>query len=57
MVAPLDIDDKLMWIDPAGYTVAVSNKPNNWPDYLSGFTFELDILTSTVTGDAYLLHG
>lgn len=55
-VAPLDFEDKLTWIDPAGYTVASSEKPSNWPDQLSTFVFDLDVASSTVIGDAYLPH-
>jgi superfamily II DNA/RNA helicase len=36
-VAPLEIDRNLIWVDPAGYTVASSNKPSHWPDHLSTF--------------------
>ncbi|WP_077731544.1 DEAD/DEAH box helicase [Methylocaldum sp. 14B] len=55
-VEPLDIEDTLTWIDPAGYTVARSEKPINWPDHPSLFDFELIVADSLIRGEAYLRH-
>lgn len=53
-VAPIDIGDSLIWIDPAGYTLARSDKPRDWPDKPSSFEFELDVSGTTIVGSAYL---
>ena len=55
-VAPLEEGDILIWIDPAGYTVARSRKPVRWPDRPSSFDFELDVATARIAGEAYLRH-
>jgi hypothetical protein len=55
-VAPLDVDGGLIWIDPAGYSVARSEKPLGWPDSTSSFDFELAVADSMVVGEAYLRH-
>lgn len=55
-VAPIDIHDDLAWIDPAGYIVARSQKPYNWPETPASFDFELVIQEQLVVGEAYLRH-
>lgn len=55
-VAPLENEDVLTWIDPAGYPVALSGKPAEWPDRPASFDFELDVASATITGRTYLLH-
>lgn len=55
-VAPLADNDNLIWIDPAGYTVARSRKPGGWPDEPSSFDFELAVADATIVGEAYLRH-
>jgi hypothetical protein len=55
-VAPIDVDDSLTWIDPAGYTVAQSVKPLDWPDSPSTFEFELNVSNATILGKVYLQH-
>jgi hypothetical protein len=55
-VSPLEVDDHLLWIDPAGYTVAQSEKPPNWSDP-SAFDFELNVRDASVVGSAYLRNG
>ncbi|UVF21350.1 DEAD/DEAH box helicase [Microvirga terrae] len=55
-VAPIDVDEGLTWIDPAGYTVARSAKPSDWPRTPASYSFELDVADSTVVGEAYLRH-
>jgi hypothetical protein len=55
-VLPLIVDNRLNWIDPAGYTVASSDLPSNWSDQPSRYRFELLVDTSTITGEPYLPH-
>lgn len=55
-VAPLDVDDGLIWVDPAGYTVARSRRPDDWPDQPSSFDFELVVAEAAVVGEPYLPH-
>jgi hypothetical protein len=55
-VTPLDVEDNLIWIDPAGYTVARSERPLDWPDRPSSFDFELDVAEARIVGNAYLRH-
>ena len=55
-VSPLEVNDHLIWIDPAGHTMAFSERPLEWPQYPSSFGFELIIADATVIGEAYLLH-
>lgn len=56
MVSPLEVDDRLIWIDPAGYMVARSDKPRDWPDEPSTFEFELNVADAIIVGNAYLRH-
>ncbi len=55
-VAPLDTGTQLTWIDPAGYEVATSQKPDDWPEDPSAFDFELAVEDERVKGQAYLQH-
>ena len=55
-VVPIDVHDGLTWIDPAGYTVARSEKPFNWPETPASFDFELVVQNQQVVGEAYLRH-
>jgi hypothetical protein len=55
-VSPLEVEDRLIWVDPAGYTVARSEKPGHWPDNPSTFEFELDVSDARIAGNAYLRH-
>lgn len=55
-VAALEVDDGLIWIDPAGYTVARSDKPPDWSDEPLSFEFELNVTDATIIGNAYLRH-
>ncbi|MGM5030064.1 DEAD/DEAH box helicase [Tardiphaga sp. 862_B3_N4_1] len=56
VVLPLDEGAALIWLDPAGYEVARSKKPDNWPNNPSLFQFELDVAMSQVLADRYLPH-
>lgn len=55
-VLPLSTDDGLIWIDPAGYTVAHCERPADWNDQTSQFSFELSVDLRQVTGERYLPH-
>lgn len=56
-VLPLEIADRLAWVDPAGYVVARSARPPGWPQHPSSFDFELIVATSRIVGETYLRHG
>ena len=53
-IIPIDSDDCISWIDPAGYTVAQSRKPDDWPANSRYYVFELDVRNAQVRGEAYL---
>ncbi|MBM3098576.1 DEAD/DEAH box helicase [Gluconobacter cerinus] len=56
-VYPIEEGDTLIWIDPAGYTVAKSNRPTEWgPNAVSDFTFELSVRSRRILAEAYLPH-
>lgn len=55
-VLPLDISNGLLWIDAAGYSVARSRVPADWPENPATFEFELDVRRRAVLGNAYLPH-
>jgi hypothetical protein len=57
MVSPLEVEDRLIWVDPAGYTVAQSARPLEWPEHPSSFDFELNVARATIVGEAYLRYG
>ena len=53
-VAPIEIKNRLIWIDPAGYTVARSTKPIDWPKVPANYTFEFHVRDAVVFGKAFL---
>lgn len=55
-VSPLPDNDDLLWIDPAGYTVARSQVPAGWPNEPSSFDFQLVVANATIVGAAYRRH-
>lgn len=55
-VSPLEVGDRLIWVDPAGYIVARSEIPGDWPDNPSTFEFELDVPDTRVVGNQYLRY-
>ncbi len=55
-VSPLESENELIWIDPAGYTVALTNKPTNWPREPSALEFELHVPEERIIGTSYLRH-
>jgi hypothetical protein len=56
IVLPLEVNGRIAWVDPAGYLVARSRKPRNWPNNTSAFEFILNVSHSRIDGNAYLLH-
>lgn len=52
-ILPIDDGDTLIWIDPAGYTVARSERPYNWPEMPSIFEFDLNIREAVINGKTY----
>ncbi|UVT18402.1 MAG: DEAD/DEAH box helicase [Nitrospira sp.] len=56
MVSPLEHEDRLSWIDSAGYIVAQSEKPVDWPDNFSTFEFELNVPDRRIVGNPYLRY-
>jgi len=55
-VWPTDNQGAVSWIDPAGYEVARSTKPDGWNEQPSRFQFELDVASRYVIGEPYLPH-
>lgn len=56
VVLPLIEGGAIIWLDPAGYEVARSIKPGDWPQEPSRFQFELLVAVSLVIGEPYLPH-
>lgn len=56
VVLPLVEVDAIIWLDAAGYEVARSVKPGDWPQEPSRFQFELLVAVSLVIGEPYLPH-
>ncbi|HEY9579569.1 MAG TPA: DEAD/DEAH box helicase [Rhizorhapis sp.] len=56
VVLPLAEADAIVWLDPAGYEVARSAKPGDWPEKPALFQFELQVAVSVVFGEPYLPH-
>ncbi len=46
----------LNWIDPAGYLVATSLRPREWPPEPHLFHFQLDVDSARISGAPYLQH-
>lgn len=56
-VFPIEEDGALVWIDPAGYAVARSARPQAWNERMNvDFTFDLSVRTRRITAEAYLPH-
>jgi len=55
-VAPIETNDTLTWIDPAGYSVAKSSRPQNWPEATALFDFELAVQERKIFGETYLRY-
>jgi superfamily II DNA/RNA helicase len=54
-VSPIDDEEGLLWIDPAGYTLARSARPREWPDRPAAYDFDLNVTVATVSARPYLL--
>ena len=50
----LEVEDQLHWIDAAGYLVAKSQRPHDWPSVPQTYHFQLNIDNSRITGSPYL---
>jgi hypothetical protein len=55
-VMQFDVDGTLSWIDQAGYVVARSPKPGEWPQGLDSYDFSLDVAAAVVSGTPYRPH-
>jgi hypothetical protein len=55
-VSPVERDQELLWVDPAGYVVARSERPREWPENPSRFDFELAVARRSINGETYLRH-
>lgn len=56
IVSPIEDESTLLWIDPAGYTVARTERPANWPETTRAYDFELNVNEAIVRGRPYLLY-
>lgn len=55
-VMHLEAGGRLSWIDAAGYLVATSEKPGEWPNAPERYLFQLDVERSRISGAPYLQH-
>ena len=55
-VLQFEADGVISWITPAGYVVARSRRPREWPDSLEDYEFTLDVQRAMVRGLPYLPH-
>lgn len=53
-VSAIEVNDRLIWIDPAGYRVADGAKPEDWPELPATYDFELNVRDAVVLGRPYL---
>ncbi|MBP5977815.1 hypothetical protein HW132_35235 [Brasilonema sp. CT11] len=54
-VIPIEVNNEIRWLDPAGFPLAFCQKPENWrPEYLEKYDFELDSNRQNVTWNFYL---
>jgi hypothetical protein len=56
VVLPFVEGDAIIWLDPAGYEVAQSVRPDDWPEKHALFQFELKVATSVIIGEPYQPH-
>jgi superfamily II DNA/RNA helicase len=54
MVSPISDGGDLLWIDPAGYAVARSTRPLEWPVRPGTYDFDLNVTESNVSATPYL---
>lgn len=55
-VMPINTDAGVNWIDAAGYLVAASATPRDWPTEPHRFHFQLDVDSSRISGSPYLQY-
>lgn len=54
-VIPVEIDNEIHWLDPAGFPLASCQKPENWQvNYLHKYDFELNSSEQIITSTLYL---
>jgi len=54
-VIPVEVEEEIHWLDPAGFRLASCQIPENWQeDYLCKYDFELDSNRGIVTSEVYL---
>ena len=51
-----EVKNRLNWIDGAGYRVAISERPADWPAEPERYYFELDVASASIRGTPYLQH-
>ena len=55
-VMHFEVEGRLNWIDAAGYLVATSQRPPDWPAAPEQYYFELDVNRARIRGAPYLQH-
>jgi hypothetical protein len=54
-VLPVEVDDRLLWVDPAGFHLATCPRPHSWEaHYLYTFDFLLDSSERVVSPSSYI---
>jgi len=53
-VTPLLNNERIKWVESAGYSLGESQKPNNWDLYSNKYLFELDVNRQRIIGRPYL---
>jgi hypothetical protein len=54
-VIPVEVEEEIHWLDPAGFPLASCQIPENWQaNYLRKYDFELDSNRGIVTSEVYL---
>lgn len=53
-VFPIADEDNLIWVNPAGHTLAQSARPETWITNPTSYDFNLNVLRSTITATPYL---
>lgn len=53
-VIPVEVDNSIRWVDPAGFPLATSSLPENWrSEYLKTYDFFLTANERTITSSSY----
>jgi len=53
-VIPISLENSISWIDPAGYELATSDIPDQWPSTTTNLDFELDIYSKTIQASKFM---